>query len=194
MSGEWYTVTNGSLQLNTYGLDLDASRLTTVFIHELGHFAGLRDLNNPEYGPKMGIEYYHWLMYGINTQLTQSSFNSSEVAAINAKADSDNIAPESSSSIFNEVGSEDLNVTLVEVDYIDNDLESVIEHSSHAVVGTVTSIGQAQKGEHVVYRIATVDVSDDLIGNAPLTVNVKILGGTYDGMQYIYTGSPDWNV
>lgn len=46
-----------------------------------------------------------------------------------------------------------------------------------------------------MYRLATVAVNEDLLGNAPDTVQVQLWGGNYEGVEYIYSGAAsDWNV
>ena len=189
----WDIVVDAYMDLNTYNYTYNEDRLKSIFTHELGHFAGLRDLKNDDYGPAMGVEYYHWLMYGTNSTWTEPNFNSYEIAAINEKANSNNLLSEITVNTLQE----DTGplVAYVDVTYIDEDLESAVSHTTHAVTGTVTAIGPAQSDGDTVYRLATVAVNDDLLGNAPSTVQVQLWGGNYEGVEYIYSGAAsDWNV
>lgn len=80
------------------------------------------------------------------------------------------------------------------VTYEDNSLESAVAHTTHAVTGTVTAIGPVQSDGSTVYRLATVAVGEDLLGNAPSTVQVQLWGGIYEGVKFTYSGATsDWS-
>ena len=190
---------------------INESNLTTVkysqadcreiFMHEIGHIAGLRDLKKPYtsydnidmkfHRNPLGIEYGHWVMYGsYGIGRTEDDFSASEIAAINDKI---SVGNSRSSSLFGSIANVE-NFVITNILYIHNDLSSVVRNSDYVVVGTIKSIGEPVDNGIDVYRLANITVNEDLKGNAPQNISIRLYGGKLNGINYIYESEANFEV